>query len=31
MITSPSIDDMLEGVVLALETDILPNLENPRL
>lgn len=30
MITSPSIDDMLEGVVLALETDILPNLENPK-
>lgn len=30
MITSPSIDDMLEGVVVALETDILPNLENPK-
>ncbi len=30
MITSPSIDDMLEGLVLALEADILPNLDNPK-
>ena len=30
MITSPSIDDMLEGVVVALETDILPSLSDPK-
>lgn len=28
MITSPTIDDMLEGVIVAIETDILPNLDD---
>lgn len=30
MITSPTIDDMLEGVILAVETDILPHLSDPK-
>lgn len=30
MITSPTIDDMLEGVILAVETDILPHLEDAK-
>ena len=30
MITTPSIDDMLEGVIIALETDILPSLDDPK-
>lgn len=30
MITSPSIDDLLEGVILAVESDIMPHLENQK-
>lgn len=30
MITSPSIDQILEGVVMALEDDIMPNVDNPK-
>ena len=30
MITSPTIDDMLEGVILAVETDILPHLADAK-
>jgi len=30
MITSPSIDDMLEGLILALDADIMPHLEQPK-
>lgn len=30
MIAMPTIDDMLEGVILALDTDILPHVQNPK-
>lgn len=30
MITSPTIDDLLEGVILALETDVMPALDQPK-
>ncbi len=30
MITSPTIDDLLEGVIMAVETDILPHLDDAK-
>ena len=30
MITSPTIDDLLEGVILALDTDVMPALDQPK-
>ncbi|MGZ0178639.1 MAG: hypothetical protein ACKVIQ_17370 [Acidimicrobiales bacterium] len=30
MITSPTIDDLLEGVIIALEADVLPALDQPK-
>ena len=30
MNTSPSIDQMLEGVLISISTDIIPNLLNPK-
>jgi hypothetical protein len=30
MITSPTIDDLLEGVIIALEADVMPALDQPK-
>ena len=30
MLTSPSMDDLIEGVIIALQTDIIPAIVNPK-
>jgi hypothetical protein len=30
MLVTPSLDDLLEGVIVSLQSDILPNLSNPK-
>lgn len=30
MITTPTIDDLLEGVIMALETDVMPAIDQPK-